>query len=103
MNSNSCFIDPANQMPFKDQWNFLETIQRIPIERLDNIFNSIASPALGTKIISGEPLSNENQIRIILNNQISIAKKQLTPELVSFLRDNLNFVNSDYIIKKKLG
>ncbi|HEY5367608.1 MAG TPA: DEAD/DEAH box helicase, partial [Hanamia sp.] len=69
----------------------------------ENVFNSIAGSAPDTKIISGESLSNENEIRIILNNQIAISKKQLTPELVSFLRDNLNFANSDYIIKKKLG
>lgn len=103
VNSNSCFIDPASQMPFEDQWNFLQNIQRVSIEELDKIFKMIATKNSDNKITSGESLSNENEIRIILNNQIAISKKQLTPELVSFLRDNLNFANSDYIIKKKLG
>jgi len=45
----------------------------------------------------------KNTIKIVLNNLIVIPRKQLSPDLILFLRDNLNFVNSDYIIKKKLG
>jgi superfamily II DNA or RNA helicase len=102
-NNNSCFIDPISLNPFDDQWSFLQNIQRIPIELLDKIFNTIAGTTSDSKLISEKALSTQNGIQIILNNQIVIPGKQLTRDLIQFLRDSLNFVNSDYIIKKKLG
>lgn len=102
-NNNSCFIDPISQLPFEDQLNFLQNIKKVSTEHLDKIFIAIAGTTPDGKIISEEALPNQSGIEIILNNQIKIPGKQLTPELISFLRDNLNFVNSAYIIKKKLG
>lgn len=102
-NSNSCFIDPNSLAPFDDQWEFLQKVQRVAIEHLDKIFNTLESSTPGSKILSEKTLSTENSIQIVLNNQIVISRKQLSPDLIFFLRDNLNFVNSDYIIKKKLG
>jgi type I site-specific restriction endonuclease len=46
---------------------------------------------------------NSADLRITLNNNIKIPRAFLSPDLVTFLRDSLNFVNSEYIIKKKLG
>lgn len=102
-NNNSCFIDPASLTPFNDQWSFLQNVKRVPVERLDTIFNTVASPIPDSELISEKALSIQNGIQIILNNQIVILRKQLTPALIIFLRVSLNFVNSDYIIKKKLG
>lgn len=102
-NHNSCFIDPNNLTPFDDQWEFLQKIQRVAIEHLDKIFNTLESSITATKIIPEKALSTQNRIQIVLSNQIVIPRRQLSPDLILFLRDNLNFVNSDYIIKKKLG
>jgi len=102
-NNNSCFIDPNTLATFKDQWQFLQKIQRVTIEHLDTIFNTLESSAPDSKQISETTLSAKNGIKIVLNNLIVIPRKQLSPDLILFLRDNLNFVNSDYIIKKKLG
>lgn len=102
-NNNSCFIDPVSLDSFDDQWKSLQNIQRVTVERLDEIFNTIAKSTIEDRIISESTLAGENNIQIILSNQILIQRKQLTPGLISYLRDNLNFNNSDYIIKKKLG
>ncbi|MBY0481563.1 MAG: DEAD/DEAH box helicase [Chitinophagaceae bacterium] len=102
-NNNSCFINPNSLAPFEDQWEFLQKIQRVTIERLNKIFDTIECSSPDNKIISAKGESTENGIRILLNNQVAIPRKQLSPDLVLFLRDNLNFVNSEYIIKKKLG
>lgn len=103
-NKNSCFIDPANEMPFEEQFNLLKNIQRVSVEHLDNILHKIDnSAAPNVPVNSISTLANQNGIQIILNEQILIQRKELTPELVIFLRENLNFLNSDYIIKKKLG
>ena len=102
-NNNSCFIDPNSLAPFDDQWEFLQKIQRVTIEHLDKIFKTLESSTPDSKILSEKALQTENGIQIVLNNQIVIPRKQLSPDLILFLKDNLNFINSDYIIKKKLG
>jgi len=102
-NNNSCFIDPENFLPYQDQWNFLQKIERSDIEYLDKLFTSIKSPEYLSRHGFQNPASNQNEITIILNSQIVISRAQLTPEIILFLRDNLNFVNSEYLIKKKLG
>lgn len=102
-NNNSCFIDSFTQEPFKDQFDFLKIFQRATIPTLEYIFNSIKDPASDSKEVNRKTPDIQNGIQITLNKQINIARGNLTPELIIFLRDNLNFVNSDYIIKKKLG
>lgn len=102
-NNNSCFINPETQLHFEDQLSFLQRIKKVSPEHLDSILQTIASNTPESKIISENILRGKNEIQVSLNNQISISRKQLTPDTISFLRDNLNFVNSDYIIKKKLG
>jgi superfamily II DNA or RNA helicase len=101
--NNSCFIDSVSLTPFNDQWSFLQNIQRVSVGRLDTIFNTVASPNPDSELISEKALSIQNGIQIILKNQIVILRKQLIPALIIFLRNSLNFVNSDYVIKKKLG
>ncbi len=95
---NSCFIDPASLIPFPDQWDFLGNVKKVSNQQLDEIFNSITNPSP-----ENIPLSASNTIQITLSNQVEIPRHQLSPDLIGFLRDNLNFINSDYIIKKKLG
>ncbi len=101
--SNACFIDAGNLLAFSNQWDFLKNIQRVSIQKLDEIFNSITkiSPEEYNSFSSNQSVSDT--IQITLNNQIVIHKNQLDSCLVNFLKEHLNFVNSDYIIKKKLG
>jgi len=42
-------------------------------------------------------------LTIIVNNHIKLPKSHLTPVLVQYLRDNLNFFNTEYLIKKRIG
>lgn len=102
-NNNSCFLDPETQLPFENQQIFLQNIQRVSSEHLDSLLRTIISIPPEGKIIWEKDQFVYREIQIKLNSQISISRKQLTPEIITFLRDNLNFINSDYIIKRKLG
>ncbi len=102
-NNNACFINPLTQESFKGQFEFLKNIQRVTTVFLEKIFNDIQSQSAATNEVPKENSLTLNGIPITLNKQINIAGKHLTPALIIFLRDNLNFVNSDFIIKKKLG
>jgi len=98
---NTCFIDPATLEPFADQWAFMRAIRKVSPEKLDQLQAEISPP----KILQGDsslPRPSE-KIHITLENQIIIPRSQLPPQLITFLRENLNFLNLDYIIKQKSG
>nr|WP_245558455.1 DEAD/DEAH box helicase [Fulvivirga imtechensis] len=99
---NSCFIDEQLE-PYQDQWKFLSTIQKVSVSHLDVIFNTLqpdnvsASPGIDSITIGSEKL------HIQLNNVVRLNRSGMTPELINFLKEELNFTNSEYFIKKKSG
>jgi len=97
---NTCFIDPESGKAFDNQWGFLESIQKTTRAELDQIYRSIHN--LPAK--SSETASSPGEIlKIILGNQVCLKKDNLTPEITRYIRDQLNFINSDYLMKKKVG
>ena len=95
---NTVFLNPANQlMPFKDQWTFLQQVKKISPKRLDDLYNKFNEKS---KIYTA---LSEKSLNIILKNQVIIQKTNLPKPVVTFLTDNLNFVNSDYLVKKRIG
>lgn len=99
--NNSCFIDANTLSAFPEQWNYLRTIKRVSVAQLDEALNSITNVFREEYTCQSDV--STNAIEITLNNQIVIRRNHLNPDFANFLRENLNFVNSDYIIKKKLG
>jgi superfamily II DNA or RNA helicase len=102
-NNNSCFIDEHTLLHFENQWEYLQNMQRVSVQYLDTLYNSISLEKEEVKTITQKEYPLSNGLQIVLNNQICITRNNLTHELITFLRDNLNFINSEYIIKKKLG
>lgn len=95
---NSCFINPETFEPITDQWKFLNEIRKISIFELDRLFQqfSNSTEAVIQKISSG-------RLEITLSNQVNIGRAGLTAPLINFLKEELNFVNSEFIVKKKAG
>ncbi|WP_241461452.1 DEAD/DEAH box helicase [Aquimarina macrocephali] len=101
--NNSCFIDAETLTPYKDQWVFLKTIQKVSNTHLDSILNELSKQDNhGTVIVNRTP-DNPEKLRIILENSITIHRNNLTPTIANFLKEHLNFFNTDYAIKKKTG
>lgn len=101
---NTCFIDPQTLEPFPDQWAFLRTVQKVSAEKLNEILDKVSSlhnPIRDTPSLPHLP--PDGKIHITLTNQITIPRHELTPQLISYLRENLNFLNVDYLIKQKSG
>jgi hypothetical protein len=42
-------------------------------------------------------------IEIQINGQVFLKRLQLQRKLIEFIRENLNFLNSDYLVKKNIG
>ncbi len=101
--NNSCFIHPETLEPAPNQWAYLENIEKVDIGILESFFESVQSTTMPVLLVGRNPTLNANEIQIILSNQISIPRSQITSEIIEFLRGNLNFINSEYLIRKRLG
>jgi len=91
-----------------DQFEFLKNINRITIAKLDELYQSIQT---STIFASSNPLTANatppaticNKLTITLNNVVKINRNGLSTLLINFLKDELNFANTEYFIKKKVG
>lgn len=97
-NGNSCFINPKTLEPIPEQFQFLREIKRVSIEILDKLFLEIST-------LQNIQTSKDNNDKpsITLQQNIRIQKDGLTIPLINFLKEELNFANSEFLIKKKSG
>ncbi len=100
---NSCFVDPETLQPFDDQWSFLKTIKRIQISQLNYIYKEQTDHyELSTGLFKKEqPVAGK--LAIVLNNEIQISRIGLPASLVGFLKEELNFANNEYQVKKNIN
>lgn len=94
---NSCFVNEQLE-PYQDQWGFLSTIQKVSVSHLDSIYNTLRPDNVSTS-----PNIDSGNLHIQLNNVVRLNQSGMTPELINFLKEELNFSNSEYFIKKKSG
>lgn len=94
----SCFINTDTQQPISEQFDFLKSIRRISITELDNLYQSLTTTSNSTFQKVGE-----GKLMIALNNEVKISREGMTTPLINFLKEELNFTNSEFIIKKKIG
>ena len=96
---NSCFIDVNTWQPFNDQWQFLKDIERVSKAKFDDLFNKIDSVEIGkqTQQVASSKLT------ITLDNQIQISRNTIPIALTNFLKEELNFANTEFFVKKKSG
>jgi hypothetical protein len=97
---NTCFIDAETGEAFNDQWSFLESIQKTTPAELDQIYRSIPHPSSTS---SETPSSTGGSLEIVIRNHVCLNREKLSPEITNYIRDELNFINSDYLMKKKMG
>lgn len=99
---NSCFVDLTTDglQPYADQWKFLSSIKRVSVSHLDKIHQSLNTE---TDISSIPSNKNSDKLHIILDNSTRLNRSGITPALINFLKEELNFANSEYFIKKKSG
>ena len=95
---NSCFLDADTLEPIKEQFEFLKNITRISISELDKSYQSVS-----TSIISTPPKANNGKLVIALSNEARISREGMTTPLINFLKEELNFASTAFIIKKKIG
>ncbi len=94
---NAVFVDPANLKAYSDQWDFLTSVKRIAIQDLDAVFTRLTDQPVD------EVSSDSKQLILTLGSGIRIQKGLLDKAAVNFIREELNFPNLGYWLKKRLG
>lgn len=95
---NSCFIDVDTLQPITNQWQFLQTIKKNSLPQLDKLYQEISNSR--TQIVQK---SGADTLAIYLNHQVKLSREGMTAALINFLKEELNFASTEFIIKKKIG
>lgn len=98
---NSCFIDPQTLLPFPEQWDFLSGIERTDIKLLDKTYNEISVDC--NSKAKNIALTSSSELIVSLDNALRLTRSAIPLTLITFLKEELNFMNSAFIIKKKAG
>jgi superfamily II DNA or RNA helicase len=94
---NSSFIDPKTMVPFPDQIAYLKGAKRVSLDKLDE---QLSQTGVGKE--SYVHVVDE-KLKIKLSNTIRLNSHAIPFVLINFLKEQLNFANSAFIIKKKSG
>ena len=101
---NSCFINSETFEPYKEQWEYLEEIKKVSVQKLKELYEIFFNTKPQEVFVSSSQNNKINyQLEIVISNQIYLKRAQLNQKLIVFLREQLNFYNSDYLAKKILG
>jgi len=98
---NSCFIDIESLEPIQNQWDFIKNIQRISTMKLDEL-HQIHNTQQNISASIVPKLCNE-KLTIRLANVVKINRNAISTSLINFLKEELNFLNTPFLIKKKMG
>lgn len=106
-NGNTVFVDAEHDFSVvEDQWQFLHDLPRATAEQFDHIGDSASD--LGA-VEQSPPKSGakrsriEKAIALTIGSSVSIPKIMLPPNLVSYLREELNILNIGYLVKERAG
>ena len=94
------FIDPATGKPLPDQWTYLAACKKHSVSELESALASLEN--LSPEHYSSQMRSGDKLI-IFVRNKIEIDRQYLTVNAIRFLKENLNFLNTEYLTRKRLG
>jgi len=97
---NTVFIDLETGNPHLDQWKVLREIKRHSVQEIGAVYEKLF---MNKADLSVPIASASKALSICVRNQIVLARSQIGPELVDFLKEELNFFNTEYLIKRRLG
>ncbi len=97
---NSVFVDHSSPTlePYEDQWEFLARVERVPPVALDTIFEGLTE-----NIAVERKKETRGELVITIGKYLELERSKVGPKLVTFLREELNFLNAEYIVKQRIG
>ncbi len=98
--ANTVFIDVETGNPHLDQWKVLEEAKRHTLQEMDEVYQRLFLE----RVASSAPIASVyNTLSICVRNQIVLARSEISRELIDFLKEELNFLNIEYLTKRRLG
>lgn len=94
---NTVFINGNTDEPFEDQYEVLKSIKRHSVAELEAAYQKV----IGEDDTSSQ--TKNKKLKITVGQNITLQKSQLGSVLVGFLKEQLNFLNTEYLTKKRLG
>lgn len=101
--NNTLFVDPKTAEPYDDQWKYLAQIRRHGTNELDAALAVLDSNYTGHSNENTRGKNANQVLSIHVGKQIEIPRRYLTPPTIKFLKEKLNFLNTEYLTKKRLG
>ncbi|MBP9749476.1 MAG: DEAD/DEAH box helicase [Candidatus Pacebacteria bacterium] len=100
--SNTVFVDPGNAYTvFDDQWDMLSKVRLMTTAELDALYAQCTGEQ--TVRTPRQRASKKSAIDVTVSNSILIPRSSMNARVSNYLRDELNFLNADYIIKQRMG
>lgn len=100
---NSAFLNPINFEPYPDQFEFLGQIKKLTTLQFLNLYDRLFSHKPEQAIKSNFVGTINQELEIVISNQVYLRRLQLNEKLIGFLKDNLNILNMDYMVRKNIG
>ncbi len=103
---NTLFLNPQTMETISEQWEYLKSVRKINIKELDVLYKTLVEGDTQLSSTPTLPPTNKEtlgQLTIIMGSTIKLPKASLQPQLVKFLREKLNFFNTEYLVKEKMG
>ena len=98
---NTVFVDLENGESLPSQWDFLGQIKKHETGILDHVYQKLFN--LPRNEIGTAVSTDEHGVEILLSNRIMLSRSQLRTDVVEFLKEKLNFINTEYLAKKRMG
>jgi superfamily II DNA or RNA helicase len=103
IDNNSAFINLADFEPYSNQHEIIRSFQKLTKEKFKTLYENIFNEKVEEFFKSSFDLNSQHIIEIQINGQIFLRRLHLNRKLIEFIRENLNFLNSDYLVKKNMG
>lgn len=100
---NSCFVEIETLQPIINQWEFIRNIKKVTVQEFDKLYSQISPTSINAPTQIQYEQNTSGKLAIRLNNSVQISRINLPLTLISFLKDELNFVNTEFVVKKKMG
>ena len=103
-NDKTIFVNPETLIPYPDQWNYLLSVECASDKKLNELYSRFSE---SPDMLKNRQTLSQNEhaevLQIEISNMLRLPKQLIPPILVSHLRDSLNFFNSEYFAKSKIG
>lgn len=103
MSFNSAFLDPVNMQPYNNQLEALKSFCKLTTYNFKSVYEEIFNKKVEDFFKSSFDATSHHAIEIVINVQMYLKRLHLNRKLIEFIRENLNFLNSDFLVKKNMG